>query len=88
MGDQSIMDKCVLTFLFVASTINIIPLAFGVSTTPTPTVTATVTAPNMETCQCGVFLLGTQPLVFSADAKPILNGEFLDFQNLFQILSI
>lgn len=30
---------------------------------------------NSSTCQCGVFLLGSPPLQFSADATPTLAGK-------------
>ncbi|CAG7818600.1 unnamed protein product [Allacma fusca] len=33
------------------------------------------TTPDSDTCQCGVFLLGSPPLEFSADAKPVLSGH-------------
>lgn len=71
--ENNIMETfgVVISVLIVSS-----QLAFGLQTTATASSPPPVTAPpNMETCQCGVFLLGTQPLVFSADAKPILSGK-------------
>lgn len=50
----------------------------------TPSVFAEVGTPipvtsDSATCQCGVFLLGTGTLTFSADAKPVLAGKTQHF---------
>ncbi|OXA60835.1 hypothetical protein Fcan01_04638 [Folsomia candida] len=67
---NSMMENAALFFVIVLISASVESL----STQTTPATPAVVTTPNLETCQCGVFLLGTQPLVFSADAKPILSG--------------
>jgi len=45
------------------------------STTSAAESTPATPTSDMDTCQCGVFLLGLEPLVFSAEAKPILSGK-------------
>lgn len=75
---NSMMENAALFFVIVLISASVESL----STQTTPATPAVVTTPNLETCQCGVFLLGTQPLVFSADAKPILSGESNNFAKL------
>jgi hypothetical protein len=48
------------------------------STSTTTSSSVATPNPDLETCQCGVFLLGLEPLVFSAEAKPILSGIYDD----------
>lgn len=52
---------CLLGFIFPGAYAEVTPSSTSVTS-------------DSATCQCGVFLLGTGTLTFSADAKPVLAG--------------